>query len=259
MLEQLKLLWHLIYTDLIIFKKEVIGGLINTIIWVSILLCIGAFVYPQLGMTLHYGTIYLIGTIISCALFETEFGAITLLVDLEGNNTTSYYLTLPTKPCIIFLKSVFMCAIKAVTFTIIILPIGKIILRSRFDFATFSLVKFILMFISIALFSGFLGLFMTTLAKDMLRMSTIWVRFLFPLWMFGGSSFPLNAVKKVSPLIANILLLNPITYAYEGLRASVLGQTGYLNVWFCFVILWVASFSLGFLAIRRLKQRLDFV
>jgi ABC-type polysaccharide/polyol phosphate export permease len=77
--------------------------------------------------------------------------------------------------------------------------------------------------------------------------------------MFGGSTFPLNAVQKVSPFIAKLLLLNPIIYAYEGLRASVLGQAGYLNIWFCFAMLWLTSLSLGFFALNRLKHRLDFV
>jgi len=253
------LFWQLLKTDLLIYSKNIFSGIINTTIWVSIILGIFAYIYPQLGMTQEFGSLFVVGAIVSCCIFEIWGATATFVADLHGNNTISYPLTLPLSSWLYFVKLGISYACKSMIYTAIILPLGKFMLMGRMDLTNFMPIKFIIMFLTINIFGGFLSLFMSSICTSVAGMRTIWVRFLFPLWFLGGAEFPWYAVYKLSPKTAYLFLLNPITYAMEGIRATVLGQHDFILFWYCLIVLWIATFVFGFLAIKKLKKQLDFV
>ncbi|MCK4650684.1 ABC transporter permease [Candidatus Babeliales bacterium] len=258
-ISQLKIFFQLIKTDLIIFKKDALGGIIDTIIWVSILLFVTSHLYPKLGMPLNYGVIYLLGTIVSCSLFETESNVVSIISDIEGNNNISYQATLPIKSNFVFLKNAISSACKAMTLAIVIIPLGKIFLWQRLNLSLFSPIKFLIMFVTIGIFAGIFSIFMSSLVKGMKQIDIVWFRVLFPLWMLGGTFFPWYAVYKLSPKFAYLFLLNPVIYASEGMRVAILGQQNYINFWLCLSAMWFSVFIFGFFGIKRLKKRLDFI
>ena len=244
-LYQLKIFYHLIKTDMIIFKKNIFGGMIDTLIWTYSLLFVVSHLYTKMGMSPHYGAIYLAGTIISCTIFEVESEVTLFLSDIEGNNTIKHHLTMPIPSWLVIAKHGVSCALKSMTFAIILIPAGKLFLQSRLDLSLFSPVKFLIMFVSIGLFGGAMSLLMASLIKSISHLDTLFFRFLLPLWFFGGSSFPWQAVYTFNPKVAYATLINPVIYASEGIKAATLGQQGYLNFWFClssFSVNWKKSF-----------------
>jgi ABC-type polysaccharide/polyol phosphate export permease len=62
-----------------------------------------------------------------------------------------------------------------------------------------------------------------------------------------------------SPWFAYASLINPQLYIMEGMRAAILGQTGYLNFWLCAGMTLFFSIICGAHAIVKIQRRLDFV
>ena len=253
------LFWQLLKTDLFIYSKNIFGGILDTIIWVSLILSIFAYVYPKLGMSQEFGAIFVVGAIVSCCIFEIWGATANFIADIDGNKTITYPLTLPIPSWLYFIKLGIGYACKSMIYAAIILPLGKFILLSKMNLTHFMPLKFIIMFLTINIFGGFLSIFMSSICTSISGMRTIWTRFLFPLWFLGGAEFPWYAVYKLSPKLASLFLLNPITYAMEGIRATVLGQHDFISFWYCVPVLWITTIVFGFLGINKLKKRLDFV
>jgi ABC-type polysaccharide/polyol phosphate export permease len=254
-----KTFWELLKTDLIIHKKNLLGSIVDNIIWVSLTTVVFAYVLQEIGVAKDYGALYLVGNISSLSLFETWPAAAQFIADQEGNNTLSYFLTLPIPAWLFFIKTTLSYAINSIVASLFVLPLGKLLLWNNLSFANFSFGKFILMFIAINIFSGFFTLFIKSLVKSMLHIGTVWSRILFPLWMLGGTQFSWQVIYRLSEPFAYVCLLNPILYGMEGIRAAVLGQEGFINYWICFGMLCMFSILFGFWGTKRLKKRLDFV
>jgi len=255
----LNLFWQMLKTDLTIFRKNIITGFIDTSVWLIFVSFVVSYLYPQLGMTQEFGAFWVVGAIVSCCLFDIESASADFVADLEGNKTITYPLTLPISSWAIFIKLAIGYACKSATFSIIILPLGKLVLWDRLTFTYFTPLKFVIMFLIVNLFFGLFSLFVSSLVKKMSNFSKIWVRFFFPMWILGGAMFPWKIIYNLSPRLAYLFLLNPIIYANEGIRATVLGQQGYLPFWLCGLMLCFFGIVFGFWSIVRLKKQLDFV
>ena len=255
----LNLFWQMLKTDLIIFKKNIITRFIDTCVWVSMLAFVISYLYPQLGMAQEFGAFWLVGAIVSSCLFDIEATSADFVADVEGNKTITYPLTLPISSWAVFVKLALSYACKSAVFAIIIIPLGKLVLWDKLTFTYFDPFKFISIFLIINLFFGFFSLFMSSLVKKMSNFTKIWVRFFFPMWILGGVMFPWKLIYNISPRLAYLFLLNPITYANEGIRATVLSQKDYLPFWLCVPMLCFFGIIFGFWSIVRLKKQLDFV
>ncbi|MCK4650683.1 ABC transporter permease [Candidatus Babeliales bacterium] len=255
----LKLLLQLLKTDFIILKKNIFNSIINIFISISLLLFVFAYIYPQLGMTKFFGPLFVVSAMVSFCIFEIWATTADFISDLEGNKTISYPLTLPIPSWLYFVKLAIYYACKTMISTAIIIPLGKLLLLNRMDLSHFSPIKFLIIFVNINIFAGFLSLFISGVTKNISNIRRVWTRFLFPLWFLGCADFPWKIAYKFSPKFSYILLINPITSAMEGIRTAVLGQSRFINFWLCFLILSIFTFIFGFLGIKKLKKRLDFV
>jgi len=257
--QYLLLFFNLLKTDMIIFKKRIFEGTINTIIWVSIILVIFAYIFPAMGMSKMFGPLYVTGALVSSCIFEIWTTTINFVADISGNKTISYPLTLPIPSWLYFIKLAIGYAIKSIVIALAIIPLGKLLLLGRFDLQHFSVIKFPIMLITVAIFVGFLSLFVSSVTKSIFQLRDAWTRFLFPMWFLGGAEFYWQIAYKLSPTFAYLMLLNPITYAMEGIRGTILGQKLFIPFWFCILTLWGFTLLLGYVSFKKLKQRLDFV
>jgi ABC-type polysaccharide/polyol phosphate export permease len=85
------------------------------------------------------------------------------------------------------------------------------------------------------------------------------MRITMPLWLVGGFQFSWYALADRYPLAGVLNLIDPMVYAYESMRGTVLGQEGYLNFYACILVLLLFSVLLMTHALLRFKRRLDFV
>jgi ABC-2 type transport system permease protein len=250
----------LLWRDIRMLRWNLPGKILDALIWATNYIVINSYIMPFFGVPQSYGPFIWVGAIVTTGFFGASHSAAADLVnDIAGNKNIEYLLMLPVPSWLIFIKIALSFAINCMTLSIFILPLGKILLMDRLDLSTLSLTKFIPLFIMANIFFGFFGLWVASWARDGINFSYVWRRIVNPLWIFGGNQFSWAIFYKALPRIALLGLINPLTYAFEGMRASILGQEGFINVWIAFFMLIFFTCFFGWWSMKWMKQRLDYI
>lgn len=253
----LRIVKELLRTDFKVLKQVIPDKLINLFVWVTIMIVVNSYLLPSFGLSATYGSFILAGLSVGAGLFEVFPSVVSLVTDFEGDQTISYYLTLPMPTWLVWLRFIIYYAISYALLALLVLPLGQLLLWNQFSIVHVHGIKFGIIFLLTCLFYGALTLLMASFIKNMATIGNVWMRFLFPMWFLGCFQFSWAVLYKLSPAFAYANLLNPITYAMEGTRGAVLGPEGYLPFWLC--VLMLALYILLFItwSIQRLKKRLD--
>ncbi len=263
---QLSQLWsykhtfkELIKTDLLVLRPQILGKIIDLFIWIITIVLVNAYIMPFFGVSAEYGVFMLASSAASAGLFEIWPSVTVFISDLEGEKSINYYLTLPIPSWMVLVRSILNCAMNAAIMGLLVIPIGKLFVWSLLDMSTISWFKYFIIFVLSCVFYGSFSLWTMSFVKNMLSVGSVWMRFIYPLWFLGCFQFSWQSLYQMSPVLAYLNLLNPMTYVSEGFRASILGQQNSLNFWLCASMLIVFTVAMGAQAILRLKKRLDFV
>ena len=139
--------------------------------------------------------------------------------------------------------------IQAVVAGLIVLPIGGIILRPGLELHLNSPVLFIVMTLLVAAFSAAGGLALGC-SMDQQHIGLMFSMVLTPMIFFGCTYYPWSALNKF-PILQKIVLINPLAYASEGLRASLVPQFPHLPT--IAIVAALAVFD-GFFLVLGLRQ-----
>lgn len=258
-MQSLKTFWALLYKEVVVFKSDHLRVVTNGFIWFTSVLVPVMFFLPSIGLPSNYSQLMVPAGVVSWGLFDIISNATSMMSDILGDRVIEHELILPLPQWAVFVKVACANAYCSFVSAIIMLPFGMFIVTwgTGFYFSNFCFLKSILMLTLSCLFFGFLGLFATSFMAKVSDVRNLWMRVLFPLWYMGGFHNNWSTIYKSSPLFAHVMLLNPLMYATEGMRAAVLGQEGYINFWYCFGILTLSTLVCGAVAIMRLQKRLD--
>lgn len=251
--------WQLLRTKSTNMRTTLTDKLINLYIWGICSLFVYSYVMQAFGLANDFGPFQLGGILASIGLFEVYSNAVTIVSDIEGDRTITYYLSLPAPAFTILASFVCYYAFISITMGILLLPLAKIILGSQFVLANVSWLSLILFISLINLFYATATLLLSALIPSMDKFDILWTRFIYPIWFLGGFQFSWKSVHDKVPWFSYIILVNPVTYATEGIRAVLLGQTGYLPFWLCCLVIFVLWIFVAWGAYKTLKKRLDFV
>lgn len=252
--------WQLLKIDLYVLFKDIKSTVLDTSVWITLSTFCNGYIFPHLGVGSSYGAFLVIGHLVSNGFFMCFYAGISIAGDINGDKVVGYELTLPLPAWMVFLKKALAWCAKALVVSILILPLAKVILMSRLDFSQFSILKFLLSFGLVNLFCSFMSIFTASIVDDLLSTGRVWVRYIYPFWYLGGTIFPFKVVYQSFPWLGMVLLLNPVTYATELIRASILGVDSYLiPFWISAAILSLFSLLLFLFGFFRLKCKLDFI
>jgi hypothetical protein len=249
----------LLWRDIVVLKKNLPNRILDAFLWSGTNIMISSYILPAFGIESKFGLLIWVGTIVNMAFFEAGYAAQELVTDRSGNNHIGYLLTLPIPSWLILIKLGCGVALNCFALSIFMLPLGKLILQDKLDLSLFSFFKFVLIFLAINLFCGFFAVWIFSWAKSTSRFSEVWRRVVNPLWAFGGYQFTWLVFHQTFPRASLLTLLDPLTYAFEGLRASILGQTGLIPFWFSFFMISTFTGLLAVCAIKWSKKLLDYV
>jgi ABC-2 type transport system permease protein len=116
--------------------------------------------------------------------------------------------------------------IQAVVAGLIVLPLGWIILRPGLELHVNSPIMFIVIILLVAAFSAAGGLALGC-SMDQQHIGLMFSMVLTPMIFFGCTYYPWSALNKF-PILQKVVLINPLAYASEGLRASLVPQFPHL-------------------------------
>jgi ABC-type polysaccharide/polyol phosphate export permease len=150
-------------------------------------------------------------------------------------------------------------ALSYIIVTIMMLPVGKLLLLHQLDLTKISFFKLTLAIIAQGIFYASFVFFPAGLVTNISQMRTVWSRFIFPMWFLGGFQFSWTALHTIFPTVSYLLLFNPLIYITEAMRIALIGQEGFINFWLCMLALLFFSVLFLLLSLRVLKKRLDYV
>ncbi len=255
----LKICARLLQRDMYVFKEAAVSRLINTAVWVWMII----YIYEYVG--LGFSGVLELGLFIACSEciargFMGLFGnLVRLLCDLKGSNTLSYHLSLPAPHWMVLVTVAISQAIQLMILAAVVFPIAGVILHKRLLEVPFSCFKIGIIFLLAYLFYGFLTLLYAGLIDSTDKIGTLRVRFNDVFFWLGAYFFTWQRLYTANHIFAYVDLLNPLVYACEGMRAAVMGQAGYLSFWICCLALAGFSVVIGYWGVQRMMRKLDCV
>ena len=251
--------YYLLLTEYLIFKQTVLDKLIDVCIWVFTMVPVTIYLFPMFGMQISYGAFMIVSMAASAGIFEQWASTTNLVSDLEGDNITAFYLTLPIPSWLSFVARMIFYAFNTAVLSIGIMPLCKLAFWNYFDVSQVNLVAYMVIFMLTNLLYASLTIWLVSMVPRLERIGSVWMRFLYPLWFFGAFQYSYKVLHEVSPTLAYLSFINPFLYVMEGTRAAILGQEGSINVWLCAIMILLFSILCAAYGIARLKKRLDYV
>jgi ABC-2 type transport system permease protein len=252
-------LWYLLQSDFKIFKQTIVDKFIDLFIWILTMIWVTSYLLTAFGLDVSYSNFRIASLAASAGLFEVFPSAVNLVADFEGDNITSFYLTLPVPSWLIFVRNIIFYALNTIALGLLVIPISKLALWYRFDLSHFNFGKYVIIFLLTNIFYAAFTLWIASRVTNMQKIGSVWMRFVYPIWFLGGFDYSLKVLRDFSPALAYLSYLNPMIYVMEGTRNAVLGGEGNLNFWLCIAMLIIFSIVCSWHAIMRLKKRLDFI
>lgn len=247
----------LLWCDVQLFMKDWFNNILDASFWPLVLILANGYILPAMGMPADYGVFITISMLIIMASFTAWSAANVIAADFESTRSIGYELTLPLPYWLVYTKIVLHFALKAAVFSLVALIIGKIILTDTFNLSNLNILKFFIIYSASCIFFGAFALWAASLAGSVSKFMRLELRIAGPLFFICGYSFPWAILNDMSPIMGKLMLFTPWIYAYEGVRATILGQTGYLNFWVCLGMLTLFTIIYGFWGLRLFKKRLD--
>ena len=243
--------------DLLILKQEYRSKFFDTAFLFFTNVIVWSYFMSKQGLTKEYGPFLMIGAIASFGLFEVVTKVSNLIGDIEGDKTISFLLTLPLSSNALFCYMGIYWALHSAFFTLPLFFVGKLLLFTRFDIVDISYWRLVIIYLTSNLFYGFFALWLTGVIKGGRDITSIYLRFINPLFMFGAYFYSWKDAFALDHLIGYISLINPMVYIMEGMRSATLGSEGYLPFWITPIVLWAFILILGKHGITRLKKKID--
>lgn len=250
--------WQLIMRSFIVYRPLFKDKIINAIIWTLLNVIVFAFVMPAAGLH-NFGPFILVGTAASNSYFFATNQLPGLITEITGETSNlQYELTLPIPQWLALIKYPLEYAYQGFIVSFMMIPIGLVVLWNQFSFQYFSCAKYHFMLLLVCLFSGFFTFWMASITENIFQgLENLWLRIIFPLWWLGGFQFSWKSFYLISPTLAYINLLNPLTYTMEGVRAAALDPSLSLPYWNCVLALSGFTIIFGCWGIYNLKRRMD--
>jgi hypothetical protein len=253
---QLIIIFQIIKNNLIGFKKRFIWEALASLVDSGSWLIAYSLINPTGSISSSkYGLFILAGIIGSNAMWKM-IPKITLMInDLNNDRTISYFLTLPINTNLLFIAISLSWAFEMILMSFIFLFIGKIIFFEQINIILLlTNIKFIGTIFINNLFFSFSALLMASFLKNTYTMIPLIIS---PTRSLGGFLCKWKTVFGLYKIGGIFLLINPILYTMEGIRAAMINQDDYISWSICSLVLIILTFIFGYFGIKKLKKRLD--
>jgi len=198
----------------------------------------------------EYKSILLPGIIAISMLFTGTWAvAMPLIAEFQWTREIEDRLLAPIDISWIAIEKVIAGMLQALVAGLVVLPLAWIILRPGVDVTIHAPLEFVAMLLLVALFSACGGLALGC-SMNQQHIGLMFSMILTPMIFFGCTYYPWSALKTF-PIVQRAVLVNPLVYASEGLRAALAPQFYHLPT---IAILIVLAFFDILLLVVGLKQ-----
>ncbi len=258
LVREARVLYHFTVRHLLVFFNDYRNTLIDSLSWPLLTALINGYIAPTMGLPTWYAGFMIVGSAVALSYYVVFNLAYELTNDIDSVRKIDFEMCLPVRPQLIVFKTSVLAAMRAFLMTAPLPFLCKPVLWNSFDLSALSLPKYLLAFALACLMFGF---FMMAVgggvkSKDVMHFR---VRVVDVVFFSGCFIFPWAKYFEASEKLGYFILLNPMTYAMEGIRASVVLHQGHLNYWVCCAVMLACCAVAYLFALRTWRRRLDYV
>ena len=154
--------------------------------------------------------------------------AMPLIAEFQFTHEIEDRLLAPINNDWLAIEKVLFGAVQAVVAGLIVIPAGWLLLRPGVELHLLSPLMFAVVTVLVAFFSACGGLALGC-SVDQTKIGLMFSMVLTPMIFFGCTYYPWSALANF-PILQKIVLLNPLVYASEGLRGTLVPQFPHLSV-----------------------------
>ena len=179
--------------------------------------------------------------------------AMPLIAEFQWTREIEDRLLAPMEISWVAIEKVLAGAIQALIAGLVVIPAAWLILRPGVEFNLRTPVSFACVTILVALFSACGGLALGC-SMNQQHIGLMFSMVLTPMIFFGCTYYPWSALNSF-PILQKVVLVNPLVYASEGLRGTLVPQFPHLSTVAVLIMLTVFDALLLSLGLRQFRHK----
>ncbi len=233
--------------DAHVARRNVVPLLLQTFLQPMMFVFIFGCVMVSSGyMPAAYKSLLLPGIMAISMIFTGVWAvAMPLIAEFQFTREIEDRLLAPIEISWLAIEKVFFGTMQALVAGLVVIPMAWLLLRPGVEFNLHSPVRFACVTLLVALFSACGGLALGC-SVNQAHIGLMFSMVLTPMIFFGCTYYPWSALAHF-PILQKIVLINPLVYASEGLRGTLVPQFPHLPVLAVLIVLTV--FDALFLAV----------
>ena len=245
----------LLARDAHVARRNVVPLLLQTFLQPMLFVFIFGRVMVSSGyMPTAYKSLLLPGIMAISMIFTGVWTvAMPLIAEFQFTHEIEDRLLAPIDNSWLAIEKVVFGAAQAVIAGLVVLPAGWILLRPGVELQMPSPVMFAGVTLLVALFSACGGLTLGC-SMDQTKVGLMFSLVLTPMIFFGCTYYPWSALANF-PILQKVVLVNPLVYASEGLRGTLVPQFPHLPVIVVFLALVSFDALLLIIGLRQFRRK----
>jgi ABC-2 type transport system permease protein len=179
--------------------------------------------------------------------------AMPLIAEFQWTREIEDRLLAPIDVGWVAIEKVVAGMLQAVVSGLVVLPLGWLILRPGIQISIGSPLTFAIMILLIAAFSACGGLAVGCSMKQE-HVGLMFSMLITPMIFFGCTYYPWSALEKF-PILQKLVLINPLVYASEGMRGTLVPQFPHLSLVAVLIMLVFFDALLLLLGLRQFENK----
>jgi ABC-2 type transport system permease protein len=179
--------------------------------------------------------------------------AMPLIAEFQWTREIEDRLLAPVNLTWIAIEKVIAGGIQAAIAGLVVIPLGWLVLRPGIDIRIANPLEFIAIVVLVAGFSACGGLALGCSINQQ-HIGLMFGMVITPMIFFGCTYYPWNALEKF-PVLQKLVLINPLVYASEGLRAMMVPEFPHLTLVAVLVALVFFDLLLLVLGLRQFEKK----
>ncbi len=216
----------LMLRDLRVLRRELPAFLTRTVMQPLLFVFVFAFLFPRIGQGVgggggeEFATILVPGLVAVAVIFQGIIAvALPLSTEFGGTKEIEDRIMAPVPVSTVAIEKILFGALQSVAAGVLVLPMVAAIPATPVALEGTSLPLLLAVVVLSALLSGALGLALGTYVSPR-QIGLMFSVVVLPLTFLGAVYYPWTALEAV-PWLQWLVLLNPLVYVSEGLRAAI--------------------------------------
>lgn len=254
-------LWGMALRDLRVLRRSLLPLIVRTVMNPLMFIFVFTFVLPRIGQSFQpgaggasYATIVVPG-LVAVGMVFTGISAVALPLSIElgGTREIEDRILAPVPVALVAVEKLVMGAVQGVLGGLVVFPLVYVIPATPVAVHVASWPLLIAVVILASLTAGALGLALGTIVRPQ-QIGLMFAVVVVPITFLGCVYYPWALLGAI-PWLQTAVLINPLVYMSEGLRAALTPDLPHMPPWAFLGALATATLALGTVGVRAFIRR----